>query len=177
MTQLSYRWRVVVFLWLAFALNYIDRQAAFSIFPILRNELGFSSSQLGLTGTTFIWVYALAMPLAGYLADAMRRDRLVVASVALWSAATLGTALSRSPASFLFWRAAMGVTEALYFPAALGIIAVLHPGSTRSRALGIHQAAQLVGIVASGWFGGWAAEHMGWRQAFGFLWLVGTVYT
>src|SRR5207245_264260 len=82
---------------------YIDRQATFSIFPILRKELGFSSSQLGLTGTVFTWVYALCMPLAGYIADAMRRDRLVIASVALWSAATLGTALSHSPASFLGW--------------------------------------------------------------------------
>ena len=29
----------------------------------------------------------------------------------------------------------------------------------------------------AGWFGGWAAEHIGWRQGFVLLWLVGTLYT
>ena len=61
----------------------------------------------------------------------------------------------------------MGVTESLYFPAALGIIAVFHPGPTRSRALGIHQTAQFAGIILGGWYGGWAAEHIGWRVGFG----------
>lgn len=71
----------------------------------------------------------------------------------------------------------MGVTESLYFPAALGIIAMLHPGPTRSRALGIHQTAQLVGIIVGGWYGGWAAEHIGWRVGFRALCVAGVCYS
>ena len=177
MNRISPKWRVVVCLWIAFALNYIDRQAVLSIFPVLRKELGFTSSQLGLIGTLFNWLYALCMPLAGYFADGLRRDRLIVVSLILWSAATLGTAFSRSPIIFLTWRAAMGLTESMYFPAALGIIAIWHPGSTRSRALGIHQAAQLAGIITGGWFGGWAASHIGWRAGFAILGLTGLLYS
>ena len=177
MNRLSPQWRVVACLWIAFALNYIDRQAVFSIFPVLRKDLGFTSSQLGLIGTLFSWLYALCMPLAGYFADGLRRDRLIVISLVLWSAATLGTALSHSPITFLAWRAAMGLTESMYFPAALGIIAVWHPASTRSRALGIHQAAQLAGIITGGWFGGWAASHIGWRTGFAILGLAGLIYS
>jgi MFS family permease len=177
MNRISPKWRVVVCLWIAFALNYVDRQAVFSIFPVLRKELGFTSSQLGLVGTLFNWLYALCMPLAGYFADGLRRDRLIVVSLILWSAATLGTAFSRSPIIFLTWRAAMGLTESMYFPAALGIIAIWHPGSTRSRALGIHQAAQLAGIITGGWFGGWAASHIGWRTGFATLGLTGLLYS
>ncbi len=176
MKRFSSRWWVVACLWVAFALNYIDRQAAFSVFPVLQKELGFSYAQLGLVGSMFIWVYALCMPLAGYIADATRRDLLIVASMVLWSVCTLGTALSHTPASFLTWRAAMGVTEALYYPAAVGLLAAAHAGPTRSRALGIHQSAQMMGVVAGGWFGGWAGDHIGWRQGFGFLFLIGIAY-
>src|SRR5438105_3224572 len=88
------RWTVVGLLWIAFVVNYVDRQAVFSIYPVLRSQLGFSDAQLGLTGSMFIWVYSLCMPLAGRMADIFRRDRLILASIILWSFATLGTGLS-----------------------------------------------------------------------------------
>jgi len=169
-------WAPVAFLWFAYLLNYLDRQVVFSIFPVLHSDLGFSDTQLGLVGTLFIWVYSLCMPITGRLADLVRRDRLVISSLALWSLATLGTALSTSVPVFLFWRAVMGVTESLYVPAALATIAVLHPGGTRSKALAIHSSAQFAGIVAGGWYGGWAADHIGWRPGFALLAIAGTAY-
>ncbi len=176
-TAQNRRWQAVAFLFAAFALCYVDRQAAFSIFPVLKKELGFSSVQLGLVGSLFVWSYALTMPLAGRLADIFRRDRLLIASLVLWSVSTLGTALSGSVAAFLGWRVMMGLTESLYFPAAMAILATLHPGPTRSRALSIHQSAQLFGIVAGGWYGGWAAEQIGWRNGFTTLCFVGIAYS
>lgn len=171
-----FAWTAVVFLWFAYFLNYLDRQVVFSIFPVLRSDLGFSDTQLGLVGTLFIWVYSLCMPITGRLADVVRRDRLVISSLVLWSFATLGTGLSTSAPAFLFWRAVMGVTESLYVPAALAAIAVLHPGATRSKALAIHSTAQFSGIVAGGWYGGWAADHIGWRPGFTLLAIVGAAY-
>src|SRR5580704_12802281 len=169
-------WATVALLWFAYLLNYVDRQAVFSIFPVLRSDLGFSDLQLGLVGTLFIWVYSLCMPLAGRLADAVRRDRLVIGSLILWSLATLGTAASTSARTFLFWRAVMGVTESVYVPAALATIAALHPGRTRSRALAIHSTAQFGGIIAGGWYGGWAADHIGWRRGFALVAIAGAAY-
>lgn len=157
---------LVAFLWVAFALNYVDRQMVYSMFPALQSELGFSGPRLGLIGSVFLWVYTLSMPLAGRLADRGRREGMVLLSLILWSVATLGCGWSQSEAAFLGWRAAMGLTEALYFPAALALIAGHYADSARSRALGIHQSAQLVGVVIGGWYGGWSADHVGWRQAF-----------
>jgi MFS family permease len=169
-------WVVVGFLWLTFLLNYVDRQLVFSIFPVLRRELGFTDAQLGLAGSVFIWTYCVCMAPAGRLADVLRRDRLILASLVLWSLATLGTGISSSPGALLFWRAMMGVTESLYAPAAFGLIASLHNAATRSRALAAHGTAQLVGSVFGGWYGGWMAERFGWRTGFfvlaiaGFAW-------
>ena len=169
-------WVVVGALWLAFIINYLDRQVVFSIFPALKRDLGFTDTQLGLVGSLFVSIYAICMPVMGRVADLFRRDRLVLAALGLWSVATLGTALSQSVGQFLVWRIVMGVMEALYFPAAMGLIAALHPGPTRSRAIAFHASAQFVGIAIGGWYGGWAADHIGWRQGFFVLTVVGALY-
>ena len=169
-------WILVALLWVAFFLNYADRQVAFSILPALQRDLNFTAVQLGLVGTVFIWVYSLAMPAAGRLADLLPRVLMVVGSLVLWSAAMLGTGTSESVNGFLLWRGAMGVTEALYFPAAVALIASYHSASARSRALAIHQSAQLVGGAAGGWFGGWMADNIGWQNGYRSLAWTGIAY-
>ena len=171
------RWWLVAFLWVAFALNYLDRQMVYSMFPALRADLGIGAARLGLIGSVFLWVYTLSMPVAGRLADRWRPQWMILASLVLWSVATLGSGLSGSEGAFVGWRAAMGVTEALYFPAALALIASYCPGEMRSRALGVHQSAQFVGVMLGGWYGGWSADHVGWRQAFWVAGSVGIVYS
>ncbi len=167
---------LVAFLWVAFALNYVDRQMVYSMFPALQADLGFNAVRLGLIGSVFLWVYTLSMPLAGRLADRGRLEWMILASLVLWSVSTLGCGWSGSQAAFLGWRAAMGLTEALYFPAALALIASHYPDQTRSRALGIHQSAQFAGVIIGGWYGGWSADHIGWREAFGYAGVLGIAY-
>ncbi len=174
--QLRVMWGTVALLWVTYFLNYIDRQVVFSIFPALKADLHFSDMQLGLIGSVFTWVYSICMALSGRAADLFRRDRLIVGSLALWSVATLGTSASHSVSAFLIWRAVMGVTESVYVPAALSLIASLHGPATRSRALGIHMTAQIAGITTGGWYGGWAADHIGWRSGFAALAVVGITY-
>jgi MFS family permease len=71
----------------------------------------------------------------------------------------------------------MGVSEAFYIPAALALIADVHRGSTRSRAVGLHQMGIYLGVIVGG-FGGYAADHpnLGWRWAFDACGLVGILY-
>ena len=172
----SRAWLLLGLLWIAFAINYVDRQIVFSIFPVLSRELNFSNIQLGLTGTVFTWVYSLSMPLTGRIADVVRRDRLVAVSIVLWSLATLATGLSNSATSCLACRAAMGITEALFMPAALGLIATAHARSTRSRALATFATGQFAGIAMGGWYGGWAADAIGWRFGFYSVAALGVAY-
>jgi len=153
-------WRVLSLLSLAFVLNYMDRQIVFTIFPLLRHDLGFTNLQLGLAGSLFTWTYSLCMPLAGRLSDVWPRHHLVITAIVMWSAATLGTSLSHTALQFLGWRIIMGFSESLYVPAAIGMITTAHPGPTRSRA----------------WYGGWAAERFGWRWGFGLIAIVGILY-
>ncbi len=81
-----YAWIHVGLLWIVAVLNYVDRQVIFSVFPALRSELGLTDIQLELLSSAFLWVYGLLSPMAGFLADRFGRRRVILASVAVWSA-------------------------------------------------------------------------------------------
>ena len=70
----------------------------------------------------------------------------------------------------------MGITEALYIPAALGLIGALHSTGTRSRAMAIHGTAQSAGMIIGSWYGGWAADSLSWRIGLVILAVVGVSY-
>src|ERR1700722_14290685 len=74
---------LLAFMWGAYFLNYCDRQAIFSMFPVLRSGLGLTESQLGLTGSIFLWVYGLGCPIAGQIGDRFSKRLLVVLSLAV----------------------------------------------------------------------------------------------
>jgi MFS family permease len=170
------RWTIVLYLWGAFFLAYIGRQSMFSIFPVLRRELGFTEVQLGLTGTVFLWVYALANPLGGRLSDRWSKKVLVIAAILSWSVCTLMIGVTQSPSGLLAWRAALAFAQALYFPAAVALISHLHSEYTRSTALSLHGSAQFVGVIFGGWYGGFATEVLGWRWMLWILAAATTVY-
>ena len=173
----SYPWILVALLWVAGLLNYLDRQVVFSLFPLIRADLSLTDAQLGWTSSAFLWVYAFASPFCGYAADRFGRVRLIVASLAVWSVVTFVTGRVESFAQLLTARAAMGLSEAFYLPAALALIANHHGESTRGRATGLNYSGIYAGIVIGGAGGGWIGENYGWRFAFTLLGAVGVIYS
>lgn len=171
------RWRIVVLLSIAFAINYVDRQFLFSAFPRIAGDLSLSNVQLGLAGSLFTWTYALSMPLSGWLADRNSRVILIILSIVLWSLTCLATALSTNISQLLASRVAMGLAESLYVPSAIRLIAEHHSGNTRSRALSIHGFAQFAGVTLGGFYGGWSADHIGWRWGYASLAIAGVSYS
>ena len=167
---------LVAFMWFAYFLNYCDRQAVFSMFPVLKTDLGFSDKQLGLVGAYFLWVYGVGSFFAGQIGDKFSKRKLIVLSLALWSLVTVATGLAKSPDALLGLRALMGISEALFMPAAIALTANAFPPATRSRAIAALTSAQILGNVGGGWYGGWMAQEGRWREAFFVLGAVGLVF-
>src|SRR5947199_3946806 len=90
----NYKWAVVAMLWFVCFFNYADRQAIFSVFPVLKSEMKLSDVQLGIVGGAFMWVYAAAGPLAGLIGDRVRRKTLILGGLIFWSLITIATGLS-----------------------------------------------------------------------------------
>jgi MFS family permease len=160
------KWIVLALLWWVCLLNYADRQAISSLFPLLEKDFGFTKAQLGLIGSAFMWVYAASAPLAGYAGDRMSRSRLILGGCLFWSLMTGVTGVCAKVWQFVAARALIGLGESVYFPAAASMLSSCHGEKTRSTALSFHQSAVYVGTIAGGWLGAVIAAHYGWRWAF-----------
>ena len=167
---------LVAFMWVAYFLNYCDRQAVFSMTGSLKTDLKMTDTQLGLVGAIFLWVYAFGCPIAGQIGDRLSKRLLVVLSLVIWSLVTVATGFAGTAVMMLGLRAAMGVSESLFMPTAVALTANTHTPDRRSRAIAALTTAQIAGTVAGSWFGGWMADRGEWRAAFFILGAVGVLY-
>ena len=162
----NYKWHVVGMLWFCGFFNYADRQAIFSVFPLLEGEMHLDKLQLGLLGSSFALVYGLCAPFAGNIVDRIRRKTAVLGGLFAWSIICMMTALAGNFRQLLFFRAAEGLGETFYFPASMSLISDYHGKRTRSRAMGSHQTSVYLGTIAGGFFGGLISQYYGWRSSF-----------
>jgi len=167
---------LVAFMWVAYFLNYCDRQAVFSMTGSLKTDLKMTDTQLGLVGAIFLWVYAFGCPIAGQIGDRLSKRLLVVLSLVIWSLVTVATGFAGTAVMMLGLRAAMGISESLFMPTAIALTANAHTPDRRSRAIAALTTAQIAGTVAGSWFGGWMADRGEWRAAFFILGAVGVLY-
>jgi MFS family permease len=161
-----YPWLVVGMLWFICFFNYADRQAIFSIFPLLQEQYRFSDEQLGRIGAAFTLVYALSAPFAGAVGDRWARKALILGGLYAWSAITGFTARCSQVWQFMLVRGAEGLGETFYFPASMSLISDYHGPATRSRAMSLHQTSVYVGTVGGGTLAGWMALRYGWQSPF-----------
>jgi len=162
----NYKWWVVFMLWWITFFNYADRQAVFSVFPLLQKDMHLTLVELGMVGSSFAIVYGLAAPFAGHIVDRIRRKTAILGGLYVWSAIAMATALVTSFGQLLGFRAAEGLGETFYFPASASMIGDYHGTRTRSRALGSMITSVYVGTIAGGFFAGLIGERYGWRWAF-----------
>ncbi len=166
MSSPTYKWQVVAMLWWIAFFNYADRQAIFSVFPLLEKEMGLSPVELGLLGSSFAWTYGLAAPFAGNVVDRIRRKSAILGGLHVWSVICMATAWAGNFRQLLFFRAAEGLGETFYFPASMSLVSDYHGRGTRSRAIGFHQTSVYIGTIAGGFFAGLISQQYGWRWAF-----------
>jgi len=140
-------WVTALLLAIVACLNYADRTAISSVFPLLRSDLGVSDLQLAAIGSFFLWSYAIGSSAAGLLADRLSRSRIIVTTLVAWSLVTICTGLSRNITELLITRVLLGIAECCYLPAAIALIGSHHPPSTRGTALGIHLFGLNLGLI------------------------------
>jgi len=147
-------------------LNYLDRYVAASVAPMVQKELHLTDSEIGLFGTAFLLVYAVAAVPFGYWADRGVRKHVIGIGVAIWSVATLLTGFARTYLQLFISRAAVGIGEASYYPAGTSLMSDYFPKEVRSRVMSIWGAGSTVGIALGFAGGGYLADLYGWRTAF-----------
>lgn len=172
-----YAWLVVCLLWPVAVLNYLDRQMISTMGISIKADIVEcqSAQNFGRLMAIFLWVYAFFSPVGGAIADRINRKWLIVASLGVWSAVTLLMGLAHTFSQLYILRGLMGVSEALYMPAGLALIADYHRGPTRSLAVGAHLSGVYLGQALGG-IGGWVAQEVSWRAAFAGCGAIGVAY-
>ena len=172
-----YPWVVVGLLWVVALLNYMDRQMLSTMREAMQIDIADleSAVNFGRLMAIFLWIYGLMSPVAGAVADRINRKWLIVGSLGVWSVVTLLMGYATTFTQIYWLRALMGVSEALYIPAGLSLIADYFTGSARSLAVGIHMTGLYVGQALGG-FGATVASATSWQATFHLFGIIGTAY-
>lgn len=172
-----YPWIVVGLLWVVALLNYMDRQMLSTMREAMQIDIAEleTAVNFGRLMAIFLWIYGLVSPFAGAIADRVSRKWLIICSLGVWSAVTLMMGYCTTYNQIFWLRALMGVSEALYIPAGLSLIADYHVGKSRSFAIGVHMTGLYLGQAVGG-FGATLAEAFSWQQTFHWFGLVGVLY-
>ena len=172
-----YPWLVVALLWVVALLNYMDRQMLSTMRDAMQIDIAEleSAVNFGRLMAIFLWIYGLVSPFAGAIADRLSRKWLIIGSLGVWSAVTLLMGYCTTYNQVFWLRALMGVSEALYIPAGLSLIADYHTGKSKSFAIGIHMTGLYLGQAVGG-FGATLAEKFSWQQTFHWFGIIGVVY-
>ena len=172
-----YPWVVVGLLWVVALLNYMDRQMLSTMQEAMKLDIIElqKAEMFGVLMAVFLWIYGFMSPVAGMIADKVSRKWLIVGSLFVWSAVTYLMGYAQDFNQLLVLRASMGISEALYIPSALSLIADWHEGKSRSLAIGIHMTGLYTGQAIGG-FGATLAAALSWQQAFHWFGIVGIIY-
>lgn len=174
----KYPWIVVALLWVVALLNYMDRQMLSTMKPAMQIDIQElqSATNFGYLMAIFLWIYGFMSPISGLIADRLNRKWLIVGSLFVWSAITFAMGFAKTFDQLYWLRAGMGVSEALYIPAGLSLIADYHTSKTRSLAVGIHMTGLYMGQALGG-FGATIAAEYSWQNAFISFGLIGIIYS
>lgn len=160
------RWSVVALLALALFINYVDRGVLPNAAHLLQEELGFSTTQLGLLFSAFYWSYALLQIPVGWIAERFGGWRVLACGVFIWACATMLVGVAHSLATLLVLRLMLGVGESAGFPCTSKVLATVVPVSQLGVANGIVSFAYLFGPAVGAYCGGLLMVQYGWRGAF-----------
>lgn len=173
-----YPWVVVALLWVVALLNYMDRQMLSTMQEAMKVDIVElnKAEAFGALMAIFLWIYGFMSPVAGMIADRFSRKWLVVGSLFVGSAVTYLMGYADDFHELYWLRAVMGISEALYIPSALSLIADWHQGKSRSLAIGVHMTGLYVGQAIGG-FGATVAAIFSWHSTFHWFGIIGIIYS
>ncbi|GAB3260385.1 MFS transporter [Larkinella harenae] len=178
----NFRWRIVLLLFFATTINYIDRQVlSFTMIDeTFRREMMGKAAGESLTesdldqfkvlysyiDTVFKVAYALGFLLTGWLIDRIGTKRGFSLSIIVWSIAGVLNAFIGTLRGLSMVRFMLGIGEAGNFPSAIKTVAEWFPKKERSFAAGLFNAGTNVGIIATAALIPWLTLQFGWRFSF-----------
>lgn len=174
----KYRWVIVILLFFATTINYLDRQVIGLLKDNLSIDFHWSETDYSVIVMAFSAAYAVGLLVFGLMVDRIGTKKGYTVSVVIWSFAAMAHALAKSTFGFGVARTALGFGEGGNFPSAIKAVAEWFPKKERALATGIFNSGTNVAAVAGPPVIAWIFTAYGWKEAFiwtgvlGFAWLI-----
>jgi ACS family hexuronate transporter-like MFS transporter len=174
----NYRWRMVVLLFFATTINYIDRQVIGILKPFIAEDLGWSETDYGFIITSFQAAYAIGLVTTGFFLDKFGTRLGYLWAMIVWSVAAMAHAAASGVRSFMTARFMLGLGESTNFPACVKGVAEWFPKNERALATGWFNSGSTVGAILAPVIVSAITLAWGWRLAFlitgsiGFIWII-----
>jgi len=171
------RWVMIALVFVATAINYLDRQTLSVVAPVLIDLYHMSNETYSRIIFAFMLAYTVMNGVSGPLIDRLGTRRGYGWTTALWSASAMLHAFTIGPWSLGTFRFLLGMGEAGNWPAGVKVVAEWFPVRERALASGIFNSGSAVGAVLAPPLVVWVVLKFGWRASFlvvgacGFVWL------
>ena len=183
MNESRLRWWILLLLFLATTINYLDRIVLAVLVPFIRDELRIDEKDYGFITAAFQTAYTAGFLFMGKFVDRFG-SRLAYAIATIgWSVAAGLHVFARSALQFGMWRGLLGLCESGNFPAAIKSVAEWFEEKDRAFATGIFNSGTNVSAVVGPPAFVYISKQYGWRAAFlltaslGFFWVVAWLFT
>ncbi len=174
----KYRWTICGLLFFASTINYLDRAVISFLKSTLTAELHWNDGDYANVEIAFKLAYAVGLLLAGRVIDKLGTKIGYALATGLWSLSAIAHSLAASVLGFSVARAALGVSEAGNFPAAIKTVAEWFPKKERAFATGIFNSGTSIGAILAPLTVPFINKQWGWQWAFiitgsfGIIWLI-----
>ncbi len=160
-------WLVLVIACLAQFMVVLDATIVNVALPSIQRGLHFSPASLPWVVNAYTLMFGGFLMLGGRMGDIIGRQRMFIAGVALFSAASLFNGLAQTSTMLVIGRGIQGLGGALVSPAALSIIiATFSDTSERTKALGVWSAIAAGGAAFGLLLGGVLTQLVSWPWIF-----------
>lgn len=160
------RWIILILVFLAMVLNYIDRQILSVLKPTIKQVFAIDDRGYAFLINVFVVCYASTYAVAGWLVDRFGAGRVMLGGILAWSSACLGAAFTKTFGQLAFMRGALGVAEPMGFPAQLRVVTIWFPPALRATANSICAAGSTVGAILAAPLVAWLVLRFNWQAAF-----------
>lgn len=134
--------------------------------PAIGAEFEADAVLLSWIPTSFLLAAAVFTVPFGRIADIYGMKRIFSGGIALFTVASLLSAIAPSAILLILFRLLQGIGGAMIFVTGLAIVTSAYPSDQRGRAIGINIATVYVALSLGPVIGGVMTQHLGWRSLF-----------
>ncbi len=160
------RWAIVIMLFVATVLNYVQRQTLSILQPELEKIIGLTKEDFATASAAFLVSYTIMYVVSGRLMDRIGVRIGAAACVLWWSVAGMLTSLATGPISLAVYRFLLGIGEPGIFPAGIKACGEWFEKKLRAFPIGVFSSGGAIGAIVAVPLVALLAHNISWQATF-----------